>query len=65
MPPINIIQDILPSLISGVYGASELAEKLKWPQKSIEGRFGEVTVEDGTIFGGPNDGQRLFLTPTF
>jgi hypothetical protein len=64
MPPINIIQDIFPSLISGVYGASELAEKLRWPQNSIEGRFGEVFVKDGIIYGGPDDGQRLFLAPS-
>jgi hypothetical protein len=59
-PSMEILQDIFPALLSKVFKSADLAEKYKWPRNSIEGRFGEVSVFDGVIRGGPDDGKGLF-----
>lgn len=59
-PSIEILQDIFPALMATVYQSPDLAEKHKWPRNSIEGRFGAVSVIDGVIRGGPDDGKSLF-----
>lgn len=59
-PSAEILQDVFPALLATVFKSPDLAEKYKWPRDLIEGRFGQVSVVDSVIKGGPDDGKSLF-----
>lgn len=58
---INLIQDVMPAIFSYIYDDEELFDKLRVENKTIETDwFGETSISNGIIQGGPSDGMHLF-----
>lgn len=59
---INLLQDIFPAVFAYLYDDADLFESLRMDRRIIASqRTLGVTVEDGIIIGGKDDGEKLFL----
>lgn len=59
-PEIEIIQDVIPAVLSVISENPDLYDQIRWPRDSSTDSFGEVSVVGGVVRGGIDDGKSLF-----